>query len=90
MNTNPQASLPDSDSLDLGWGQEIGILITTLGDLDAHWRNTDKESGFAEMAAGILGLVMDRRLHLKPEYELDESKWKNYQRKVSYCSSEYE
>lgn len=36
MNTNPQASLPDSDSLDLGWGPEIGLLIPTPGDFDAH------------------------------------------------------
>lgn len=60
LNTNLQPSLPDSDSLDMGWGPEIGILITTPGDLDAHWRNTDKESGFAEMASGILGLVTER------------------------------
>lgn len=36
MNTNPQTSLPDSDSLDLGWGPEINIFIMTAGDLDAH------------------------------------------------------
>lgn len=73
MNTNLQPSLPDSDSLDPGWGPETGILTTTPADLDARWRNTDKESGLAEMAAGILGLVMDSRLYLKPECELDES-----------------
>lgn len=77
MNTHPQASFSDSDALQLGWGPEIGILIITPGDFEAHWRNTDKESGFAEMAAGILGLVMDSRLYFKPKYELDESKWKN-------------
>lgn len=36
MNTNLQASLPDPDSLDLGWVPEIGIFITVLSDLGAH------------------------------------------------------
>lgn len=36
MNTNLQASLPDPDSLDLGWGPEIGIFVPVLGDLGAH------------------------------------------------------
>lgn len=36
MNTNPQASLPDSDSLDLGWGPDTGLLIPTPGDFDTH------------------------------------------------------
>lgn len=51
MNTNPQASLPDSDSLGLGQGPEISILITTSGDCNAHLeenqlcRNGSWESG---------------------------------------------
>lgn len=36
MHTNPRASLSDSDSLDLGWGPERGIFMTTSGDLDPH------------------------------------------------------
>lgn len=60
----------------------MGILIIIPGDFDEHWRNTDKECGFEEMAAGILGLVMDSRLYFKPKYELDASQYgKNCQKK---------
>lgn len=72
MVTDLQRALPDSDSLDLGWGPEIGILMTTPGDLDAHWRNTDKE-WMCRNGSWDSGVGNGQWELLKPEYELDPS-----------------
>ena len=47
------------------------------------WRNTDKESGFAEMAAWSLGLETDGKLYPEPKCELDELEISEYTEKLS-------